>query len=71
MPIVLRVKGFRFGFFALVIGEPPHVHVDVNGHKAKFWLEPVELEWTQGMKPHEVNEARRIIEGNLQLLIEE
>lgn len=69
MPIVLRERGFRFGFFALDIGEPPHVHVEVNDHQAKFWLDPVEFEWSHGMKQHELNEARRIIEANLQFLL--
>jgi hypothetical protein len=71
MPIVLREKGYRFGFFASDMDEPPHVHVDKNGRAAKFWLTPmVRLEWTRGLRPHELNEAERIIESHRDELIE-
>jgi hypothetical protein len=36
MPIVLRLKGYRFGFYASDADEPPHVHVKKNGKHAKF-----------------------------------
>jgi len=45
MPIVLRVKGYKFFFYeADVANEPPHVHITKNGNEAKFWLNPIRVE---------------------------
>ena len=41
MPIVLREKGYRFGFYASDADEPEHVHVEKDGHRAKYWLTPL------------------------------
>jgi hypothetical protein len=43
MPTVLRIKGYRIGFFSADGDEPPHVHVAKSGNIAKFWLGPVQL----------------------------
>lgn len=71
MPIVLRIKGYRFGFFASDMDEPPHIHADMNGRTAKFWLTPViRLEWTKGLRRHELNEVERIIQAHRDELLE-
>jgi hypothetical protein len=42
MPVVLRRDGFRFFFYANEGDprEPPHIHVELAGMEAKFWLTP-------------------------------
>ncbi|WP_295407565.1 DUF4160 domain-containing protein [uncultured Thiocystis sp.] len=42
MPVVLRLKGFRFFFYANEGDprEPAHIHVRQAGAEAKFWLTP-------------------------------
>jgi hypothetical protein len=71
MPVVLRKKGYRFMFFASDADEPPHVHVKKAGKSAKFWLTPiVTLEKNNRLRPHEVNEAERIIEDHRDYLLE-
>jgi hypothetical protein len=40
MPTVLRIGSYRFFFCAGDCGEPAHVHVERERHKAKFWLDP-------------------------------
>lgn len=37
MPTVLRILGFRFFFYSLENGEPPHVHVAHGDKVAKYW----------------------------------
>ncbi len=65
MPTVLRLKGYRFGFYASDANEPPHVHVKKDGKHAKFWLRAeVGLEFNERYRPHELNEIRKIIEEN-------
>lgn len=41
MPVILRVKGYRFWFYEADLDEPPHVHVGKAGMEAKYWLNPV------------------------------
>jgi len=71
MPIVLRVKQYRFGFYASDIDEPPHVHVKSGRGEAKYWIgPPTELEWNRGLRPHEMNEVERIIADHRDELLE-
>ncbi|MFC3665746.1 DUF4160 domain-containing protein [Modicisalibacter luteus] len=41
---------------------PPHVHVTAGEQVAKFWLEPVELQSSKRLRPHEINQLCKIIE---------
>ncbi len=71
MPTVLRLKGYRFGFYASDADEPPHVHVKKDGKHAKFWLRPVVgLEFNERYRPHELNEIEKMIEENRSTLLE-
>ena len=40
VPVLLRVRGYSFRFYASDHGEPPHVHVIGNGGVSKLWLVP-------------------------------
>jgi len=63
MPIVLRLKGYRFGFYASDASEPPHIHVKKDNKHAKYWLlHEIELEFNERFRSHELNEIRKIIE---------
>ncbi len=48
MPTVLRKNGWRFFFYSLENGEPPHVHVRKGGAEAKVWLESLEFAYLRG-----------------------
>jgi len=61
MPVILRVKGYRFWFYKVDLNEPPHVHVGKAGMEAKYWLDPVSLAKVRGFRQHELNEIERII----------
>ncbi len=61
MPVVLRVKGYRFWFYSADLDEPPHVHVGRGSHEAKFWLSPVTVARPGNYREHELNEIRRIL----------
>ncbi len=65
MPEVFRKEGFVFFFYANEGHEPAHVHVRKAGGFAKWWVEPVSLEWAQGMKPLELVRAEELINENL------
>lgn len=61
MPTVHLAGGYKFLFYSLDEGEPPHVHVSKNRKQAKFWLIDGALAKNKGFKEHELNEIRSII----------
>jgi len=61
MPVVLRVKGYRFWFYEVDLDEPPHVHVGKGDKEAKYWVEPIALARPGRFRDYELNEIRRIL----------
>ena len=59
MPTVLRSGPYRFFFYAGDRDEPPHVHVERDDNKAKFWLDPVRLDNSGGFNRKEISEIMR------------
>ena len=64
MPVVLRIKGYKFWFYEADLDEPPHVHVGREGKEAKYWIAPIALAKTGGFREHELNEIERILMEN-------
>jgi hypothetical protein len=56
VPVVLRIKGYRFWFYEADLDEPSHVHVGRQGSEAKYWLNPVALSKSRGFREHELSE---------------
>jgi len=69
MPTVLRQGPYRFFFYSADWGEPPHVHVEREVNKAKFWLDPVRLERNSGFGRVEIRRIQRLVEENSPLLL--
>lgn len=61
MPVVLRVKGYRFWFYSADLDEPPHVHVGRDGKHAKLWIIPVAVARSGQFHPTELREMERIV----------
>jgi hypothetical protein len=70
VPLVLRVKGYRFFFFSSESQEPPHIHVEQAERYAKFWLNPVSLARSRGFRSGEITEIQRIVEEHRSLFEE-
>ncbi|HZK07437.1 MAG TPA: DUF4160 domain-containing protein [Bacteroidales bacterium] len=68
MPEVFRKFGFVFFFYSNEGQEPVHVHVRKAGGFAKFWIEPVELEFAQGMKVGDITTAEELIYEHLEII---
>jgi hypothetical protein len=62
MPTVFREGAFRFFFWSLDEGEPPHVHVERDECFAKFWIDPVELEYQRGFNTPDLNSICETVE---------
>ena len=60
MPTILKLLGFRFFFYSNEGTEPAHIHVEKGDCEAKFWLEPVELVYSDGFSAKEINQLRKI-----------
>ena len=69
MPVVLRVKGYKFWFYEADLDEPPHVHVGKEDREAKFWLGSVKVVRSGRFKPAELREIERIINDNRDFLL--
>ncbi|MCB0163545.1 MAG: DUF4160 domain-containing protein [Anaerolineae bacterium] len=61
MPVILRVRGYRFWFYQADLVGPPHIHVGKSGDEAKYWLSPIALAKSRGFKDHELNDIERIL----------
>ena len=70
MPTVLRLRGFRFFFYSLDRGEPPHIHVEHGERSAKFWLEPISLARSDGFRAHELSELRSVVAEHAAIFVE-
>ncbi len=64
MPTLLRHGPFRFFFYVGDGDEPPHVHVERDNRIAKFWLDPVRMQRSGGLRRSEIRQITRVIEEN-------
>ena len=70
MPVVLRIRGYRFFFYSLEDREPPHIHVAQAGRYAKFWLDPLTLASNRGFRSHELTVLRELVLENRDWFLE-
>jgi hypothetical protein len=68
MPEIFRELGFVFFFYANEGAEPIHVHVRKSGGFDKYWIDPVELDFSQGMKVNDLKIAEHLIFSHLELI---
>ena len=68
MAEVFREFGFVFFFYSNEGQEPIHIHTRKAGGFAKFWIEPVELEYAQGMKIADLKLAEQLIVEYIDLI---
>ena len=61
MPVILRVKGYRFWFYSADLVEPPHIHVGKAGNEAKYWLAPIAQARNRGFRMPELREIEAIL----------
>jgi hypothetical protein len=70
VPTVLREGAYRFFFYSADRVEPPHVHVEREANRAKFWLTPVRLARSGGFGPAELLRIERLVDDRQSLLLE-
>ena len=69
MPTVHREGPYRFFFYSADRNEPPHVHVERDANRAKFWLDPARLTRSGGFSAAELQQVERLVIARAQLLL--
>ena len=69
MPTALLKGPYRFFFYSADRKEPPHVHVECEHNKAKFWLDPIRLQESGGFGRTEINRIQELVVENRDLLL--
>jgi hypothetical protein len=69
MPTVLRSGPYRLFFYSADRHEPPHVHLEREASRAKFWLDPVRIEDSRGFGRTEARRIEALVEENVDLLL--
>lgn len=71
MPVVIRLRGFRFFFYANEGNprEPVHIHVERDDLEAKFWLRPeVGVAYNDGFNARTLRELTDLVEAHREQL---
>ncbi len=61
MPTIFRTGPYRFFFYATDRDEPPHIHVEREDKLAKFWLDPIRLQYSFGFSRVEIRRIEGIV----------
>jgi hypothetical protein len=69
VPTVHQDGPYRFFFYSADRNEPPHVHVEREAHRAKFWLAPVRLARSGGFSAAELRQIERLVVEREELLL--
>jgi hypothetical protein len=70
MPTILRTGSYRFFFYATDREEPPHVHGERDDNLAKFWLNPVRLQYSRGFTRVEMKRLEEIVKAQREQCLE-
>jgi hypothetical protein len=69
-PVILRANGFRFFFYSNESREPPHVHVALAEAYAKYWLDPLSIDHSEGFNPSQLQTIWTILQMNQPRILE-
>ena len=67
MPVIFRIRGFKFFFYSNegTPREPIHVHVGKDHDEAKFWVAPVvSVAYNDGYDARTLRELLQLVEEN-------
>lgn len=70
MPTIYRSGPYRFFFYSGDRDEPFHVHVEREDKTAKFWLDPVRLSYSSGLKRVELSRILTIVQEQKEMFME-
>ena len=68
-PTILECGPYRLFFYSADREEPPHVHVEREANRAKFWLTPVRPARNAGFGAAELLRIERMVRQQQQTLL--
>jgi len=71
VPTVHREGAYRFFFYSADRHESPHVHIEREANRAKFWLDPVRLARSGGFGAAELVRLERLVDELQSVLLRE
>jgi hypothetical protein len=69
VPTVLRDGPYRFFFYSADGNEPPHIHIERDACTAKFWLNLVRFDNSEGFSRREIANVETLVEENEKVLL--
>jgi len=69
VPTVHQEGPYRFFFYSADRVEPPHVHVEREANRGKFWLTPVRLARSGGFGAAELLRLEKLVNERQLLLL--
>ena len=71
MPRVRGIVGpYQIFFTSLDCTEPPHIHVERDRMRCKFWIEPLALAYNRGFATRERNRIQTLIGNHRERIVE-
>ena len=64
MPIIKRIRGYRFYFWSRENDEPPHIHVSKQGKQCKIWLDDLTVAHSY-FPNHELTKIKKMVDENI------
>jgi hypothetical protein len=64
VPTLLIIDGFRFFFFSNESNEPPHIHIEKADDSGKFWLNPINLAYSDGFSRPLLKRVHQLLKEN-------
>jgi hypothetical protein len=61
LPTLFIWQGYKFRFYALDMGEPPHIHVVKDGKSLKVWLNAVAVARNVGYNDRDVDRLLAVV----------
>jgi len=61
VPTAFQEGPYSFRFYSSDETEPIHIHVWSDGHRAKFWMNPITLVEQRGFSKSDMQKIRKIL----------
>ena len=69
VPTIFYSDGFRFFFYSNEGNEPVHVHVEKGSGYAKYWMQPVRMDYAEGFNRRDIRRMTELVVENQQRIV--
>jgi hypothetical protein len=61
MPTIITINGYRFYFYSNENDEPVHVHIEKAEGNAKYWLDPIQEEYSYDFTTRQRKDIAKLV----------